>query len=94
MDTTVTIKRKDLGDEVEMEANNLLDQAIAYFKAHQSNILQDIPTRPLTEIRPIVNNVYEDTGNFLDEIWCIFVRYEPVVAGDAEAADSVAGQFM
>ncbi len=91
MDTTVTIKKKNMIDEAEMAANNLLDKAIDYFLAQQPGVDLEIPTRNLTGYTPIVNNVYENLGNFINSFEEILVTYAPdpsSMAGTASPSEN------
>jgi len=88
METTVTIKARSQGDEAEMAANNLLDRAIEYYLSLQPEIGLQVPTRSLIGATPIVNNVYQNLGNFIHQFEEILVTYSPDPATMTGAVDS------
>ena len=83
MATTVTIKSKNRNDN--SESNNLLDEVIAFFKKHSPNTpLPQIPTRLWGDLKSVLNNVYDDTGNFIDDLENVYIEYEPVLQSSEE----------
>ena len=88
MATTLSIKSRDQNDNT--ENNSLLDKVISFFKEHAPSSMPQIPTRLWGDLKPVLNNMYDDTGNFIDDLESVYIEYEPVL----QSGDQAIGQFM